>query len=226
MNILALDSIDKVLSIALQTPDGIWYIEVDAGVRHSELIMDSIDSLCKLAGILPKNLDSCVCMEGPGSFTGLRISFTTSKGISLALGIPLYTVPSLDCLARPFSTWPGIAIPVIDAKKNCFFFSFYRNGERLLDYTDASFQILIRELDKVRISETEPLMITGYGAGMVFPLMEKTEYRVYTYLDKGYGKGKARELLEFMNCDKIIPCAAPGSGPLYIRKSDAELKLI
>ena len=94
MNILALDTADQVFSAALESKSGVYYTEIDAHSRHSELLMDCVDWLCKNAGLGPGEIDLAACMKGPGSFTGLRIGFSSAKGICMALKIPMITVPS------------------------------------------------------------------------------------------------------------------------------------
>ena len=161
MNILALDTADGVLSVALSTEAGFWYLEADAGSRHSELMMEAVDALCRLAGLCPKDINLAACMKGPGSFTGLRIGFSAAKGLCVALGIPLVAVPTLDCLSFSLSAWPGMVIPVLDAKKGCFFTALYRGGKRLTDYMDISPEDLAKEIEKVKISSLESLILTG-----------------------------------------------------------------
>ena len=85
MNILAIDSAWDVLSAALAIGDETFFIEIDAGLRHSELLMECADTLCKTAGISPTDLKMVACMKGPGSFTGLRIGYSIAKGIAMAL---------------------------------------------------------------------------------------------------------------------------------------------
>jgi tRNA threonylcarbamoyladenosine biosynthesis protein TsaB len=100
--------------------------------------MDIIDTLMKKAALQPCDLSGVVCTGGPGSFTGLRIGFTLAKGLALSLGIPFAAIPTLDCMVRPFSYWPGVAVPVIDAKKSAFFCALYQGGKRLCPDMDAS----------------------------------------------------------------------------------------
>ena len=230
MNILALDTADKTLSVALEANSGIWHIEIDAGTRHSELIMDCIDGLCDKAGIGADELELAVCMRGPGSFTGLRIGFSTIKGLALALGIPYKAIPSLDCLSFPQSAWPGIVIPAMDARQNRFFTALYRNGKRLGPFLDESPDCIALELKKALLSPSEPVIITGYGAGALFPLLSAFSGNGSLLppdtlrLDPAFFRGKARELLEIIKYDKITECCDPDAGPEYIRKSDAEIK--
>ncbi|MDR2797784.1 MAG: tRNA (adenosine(37)-N6)-threonylcarbamoyltransferase complex dimerization subunit type 1 TsaB, partial [Treponema sp.] len=143
MTIIALDTATSILSVALvsgafSAQKEQWYFEIDAGQRHGELLMEVSDQLIKTAGIKPGDVDLVVCMKGPGSFTGLRIGFAAAKGMALALKIPLLTVPTLDCMAVSCSLWPGMVIPVMDAKKQCYFTAFYRKEQRITEYMDVT----------------------------------------------------------------------------------------
>ena len=228
MNVLALDTACDVFSAALAAGGGIWYTEIDTGAnqtvpRHSELIMDCVDSLFKLSGFERKDLDLAACMRGPGSFTGLRIGFSAAKGISLALGIPLASVPTLDCLAYPFSVWDGIVIPAIDAKKGCFFTAFYRKNECPCEHMDASPLIIAQKLVKIRQNPAEPVMLTGTGSEALLKNMAAYCNTENFRIDPGFRRGKARELYEIAKNGKLSLINSLNSGPVYLRKSDAEL---
>jgi tRNA threonylcarbamoyladenosine biosynthesis protein TsaB len=224
LNILALDSSDRVLSLALGVDAEVWYTEIDAGSRHSELIMESIEYLFKISGLPPGDLGFLACMKGPGSFTGLRIAYSTAKGISLSLGIPIKSVPTLDCMARSFSGWPGLVIPLIDAKKGCFFAALYRNSERLSDYFDAQPEIIIKEMEKLKNFPEEPVILTGSGTECI--KLDEFIKSGSVSVDAQSRRGRARELLEIVKSDILLKQDENNSGPFYIRKSDAELKRI
>ena len=223
MNILALDTAAEVLSVALATEAGVSYTETDAGTRHSELLMESADLLCKIAGIKPKDLDLIACMKGPGSFTGLRIGFSAAKGLAVALKKPLAAIHTLDCLAYPLSFWPGIVLPAMDAKKGCFFAALYRDGQRLTDYMDASPENLAKEINRARLFPEELLVLTGCGAALLFSRLEALIPPEHIRVDIAARKGRARELLETAK-NTILDNSDIYSGPVYLRKSDAELK--
>lgn len=232
MNILALDSAGEVLSAALETESkngtesgNFFYTEIDAGTRHCELLMSCADWLCKCAGIKPENIDMVACMEGPGSFTGLRIGFSAAKGIALALGIPLVAVPTLDCIAYPLSFWPGIVVPAMDAKKGCFFTALYRQGQRLTDYIDAPAELVAAEITKERRSPNstlEPVLFTGCGAQMLFSRLGTLLPPVSVSVNSDFKTGAARGLLKIAR-NNIIYKGGSNLGPVYLRKSDAEL---
>ena len=232
MNTLAIDSTSSILSVALETENQIFYDEIEKVNSHSELLMECADGLCKSAGIKPYDLNLVACMKGPGSFTGLRIGFSASKGIALALGIPLIAVPTLDCLAYPFSIKPELVFPVLDAKKGCFFAAFYRAGERLTDYLDESPLELLKKASKIMVSPDEPVVLTGPGAKLLHSRLEESSSEDFAFikkilkninLDSEFACGRARELLKMVKNDKFNRVNDIEGVPVYLRKSDAEL---
>jgi tRNA threonylcarbamoyladenosine biosynthesis protein TsaB len=245
MNLLAIDTATPVLSIALETEKGVFAFEADAGQQHSGLLMDALDMLIKTANLAPGKLEGVVCLKGPGSFTGLRIGFATAKGLALSLGIPFASVPTLDCMAEPFPVWPGIVLPLIDAKKSCFFAALYRGGERISGYLDAGPPEISAAALKALAEAPEDerrLLLTGPDAGMFLqrlnappghgdssekpaapPLFPMDLCR----LDPDFRRGRARDLLVIAKKVNIFDTMKEEvfSGPEYIRKSDAELSL-
>jgi tRNA threonylcarbamoyladenosine biosynthesis protein TsaB len=190
--------------------------------------MEFIDRLFKTASIKPGDLELAACMKGPGSFTGLRIGFSAAKGLSLALGIPLAAVPTLDCVAYNLSVWPGAVLAVMDAKKGCFFAAFYRHGKRVSSYLDAPPALILGEWEALRLSPAEPLVLTGPGMPLLLEKLENLEEPGKTpaaslFRDPAFKRGRALELLEIIRQYDIINNEDIYSGPLYLRKSDAEL---
>ncbi|MDR2433109.1 MAG: tRNA (adenosine(37)-N6)-threonylcarbamoyltransferase complex dimerization subunit type 1 TsaB [Treponema sp.] len=233
MNLLAVDTATSKLSAALRTEQGEWYFEAGAGPRHSELVMDSVDLLTQKAGLTPADLSAVLCMGGPGSFTGLRIGFSLAKGLALSLDIPFFPVPTLDCMAHPFSMWPGLVVPVIDAKKNAFFCALYQDGGRLTPFMDAEAPAIARTIADALSGETPPVLLAGADAEM---LRRRLENDCPRELPPGILRvsplyAGARALLELAPQDIVKnrgifdnESVARFAGPEYIRKSDAELQ--
>ena len=228
MNLLAIDTATEQFSVALAadgaTGNDTWLFEADAGLRHSELVMDIIDMLLDKASLKPHDLSGVVCMGGPGSFTGLRIGFAIAKGLALSLGIPFAAIPTLDCIARPFAAWPGTVVPALDAKKGAFFCALYQSGKRLLPDMDAP----PAEIASAMSAAPCPILLTGPAA----PLLYEKVYTLDAKLDLNPGKGlrwgNAQTLLQIAReTGAITQCNTdPSCGPVYIRKSDAELQRI
>jgi tRNA threonylcarbamoyladenosine biosynthesis protein TsaB len=222
MNILGFDCAGPVVSAGLLADTAFYQTEADGGQKHSELIMDMASSLLKTAGLEPANLDAAACMRGPGSFTGIRIGFAAARGLALALGIPVVSVPTLDCMAWSHSVWPGIVAPFIDAKKKAFFTALYRDGTPITDYLDAVPETVTR-LARENLVEGERLLVTGPDAEMIFPFLGNN-FPGRAVLDPAARQGRVRELLHLAKIS-ILNGEDANVNPLYLRKSDAELKV-
>jgi tRNA threonylcarbamoyladenosine biosynthesis protein TsaB len=228
--IIAIDTAASVFSVALDAAGEQWYFEADAGTRHAQLVMEMIDILFEKASLKPSDLSQVVCMNGPGSFTGLRIGFSCAKGLAISLGIPFTAVSSLDCMAYPYSMWPGFVMPVIDAKKKSWFCALYSGGTRLTGDMDAGTEIIAGIINEriLRQNAAAELLLTGphgrtlYDELMTMPWPEDT---LNLKTAPGDRRGSARELLAIAKTQKIIHNANINfnSGPEYIRKSDAEI---
>jgi tRNA threonylcarbamoyladenosine biosynthesis protein TsaB len=239
VNILALDTATSILSVALNTEEGTWFFEADAGLRHSELLMDAVETLMAAADLPKDKLEGVVCMKGPGSFTGLRIGFAAAKGLALSLGIPFAAVPTLDCLALSSPVWPGFVLPLIDAKQNNFFTALYRGGRRLSDLMDAGVS-RIAGVVREALAEAPPgerrLLLTGPDAGVFYTRLRENRPPAdggspplpedVLFLDPECRKGRAKNLLEVVKNADILNNISKDlfAGPEYIRKSDAELR--
>lgn len=62
--------------------------------QNSKVIMPTINKI--LDGIKP---ESIIVVNGPGSFTGVRLGVTIAKTLAYTLQIPIYTITSLECIA-------------------------------------------------------------------------------------------------------------------------------
>jgi tRNA threonylcarbamoyladenosine biosynthesis protein TsaB len=221
LNILAIDTAAEKLSVALSSNDDTWLFEADAGLRHSELVMDGVDTLMRKAALKPDDLSGIVCMGGPGSFTGLRIGFSLAKGLALSLGIPFAAIPTLECMARPFAAWPGTVVPVLDAKKESFFCALYQGGKRLGPVMDCNPAEIARAITQAA-SQT---LLAGPAAQA---LDEKLTALGVTGInhEKSLRWGNAETLLLIAReKGAIFSAAGYSGGPAYIRKSDAEIEL-
>ncbi|MDR1586165.1 MAG: tRNA (adenosine(37)-N6)-threonylcarbamoyltransferase complex dimerization subunit type 1 TsaB [Treponema sp.] len=224
MNLLAIDTATSVFSVALGTEGGIWHFETNSGMRHSELLIDTIDMLIKKSGLEPSDLEGVLCMRGPGSFTGLRIGFAAAKGLALALNIPFLSFSTLDCMACAFSGWPGLVVPIIDAKKHAFFYALYSGGRRLCPDTDAAAPEIARSISAALLNpgvDEKRVFLTGPGAEMLY--RELSGLSFFIGVNPRPARGNALSLLDLAKNADIINNSDINAGPEYIRKSDAEL---
>jgi tRNA threonylcarbamoyladenosine biosynthesis protein TsaB len=98
--ILAFETSENICGVCIYFSDEKNFSSaVNLKHSHSELIFEITDSLFKLAGITPNDLDSIAVSEGPGSFTGLRIGFSAAKGMAYGAKLPIISVPTYEALA-------------------------------------------------------------------------------------------------------------------------------
>ena len=80
-----------------------------AGQNHTAELVPNIVSLLAQAGSSIGKISGIVVATGPGSFNGLRVGMSVAKGLSLALGIPLVGVGTLEVEAFPYA---GTGLPI------------------------------------------------------------------------------------------------------------------
>lgn len=100
MNILAFDTSTSACSVALSSNDKIYNDHVIQPRGHANLILSMIESLITEAGITLNDINLISFGNGPGSFTGLRITAGVCQGIAYSHDIPIVAISSLRILAQ------------------------------------------------------------------------------------------------------------------------------
>ena len=111
--LLAIDTSTQMIGLALY--DGVRVLaELIWQTRnhHTVELSPGINDLLARCGAKPSDLGAVGVALGPGSFTSLRIGLALSKGLALALRIPLVGIPTLDVLAAaiPVQNLPLAAV--------------------------------------------------------------------------------------------------------------------
>lgn len=116
MKYLFIDSATANLVVAIIIEDEIKYIfNEKTGSDTSSVIMPKIAEAFKQSNILPKDLNKIFVVNGPGSFTGIRVGLTVAKTMAWALNIPIVPISSLEVMASGTSNNTNIAL--IDARR-------------------------------------------------------------------------------------------------------------
>lgn len=98
--ILALETATKVCSVALLDDEGeVHEKRVEKRGTHSEQLFLFIESLQQEHNFSIPDLDAALVSEGPGSYTGLRISASAVKGLLFQAEVPLYGINTLASFA-------------------------------------------------------------------------------------------------------------------------------
>jgi len=125
----------RLLAINTATPAGSVAVTVGGQLlgettlqlkaTHSERLLELVDRLLSDLDLHVGQLDAIAVVQGPGSFTGLRVGMATAKGLALSLGIPLIGVSSLETLASNI-VYAGMPVcALLDARKNEVYAGLY-----------------------------------------------------------------------------------------------------
>ena len=226
MRVLAIDTSTMFGGVAIMDDLSGLIVEVRLNVKstYSERLMTTIDYALTKSGYKLSDIDFFAVATGPGSFTGLRIGLSTIKGFAYTTGKPIVSVPTLEALAYhfPFCQYP--VCTMLDARKKEVYAALFK-------WEDDGFLRLMGE-DSIRIDRfldrilNEKAVFTGDG--------------VLLYRDKILNMLGEKAI--FAPPDKMVPSPAHVASigikkamngefsesisliPLYIRRSEAELK--
>ncbi|KPK77344.1 MAG: hypothetical protein AMJ89_02570 [candidate division Zixibacteria bacterium SM23_73] len=224
MKVLGVDTSTMTAGIGIVEEDEVL-VEVKFSVKitYSEILLSCIDQALKNVSLKIDDMDGFAISIGPGSFTSLRIGLSTLKGLSFATGKPLVSVLSLDALAYLSLYCQYPVVTMLDAKKNQVYAAIYetKDGElkRQSDYLVIGVEDLVKRI-------SHKTLFVGSGA----KLYQKKLIELLK--DKAYFSQAERSLpsgatVAFLGSKKLILGQFEdivNLEPLYLRKSEAELK--
>jgi tRNA threonylcarbamoyladenosine biosynthesis protein TsaB len=131
--LLAVDTSTTRAGVALYDGDVLAEVVWQAGRDHGRHLMPAIQETMARLGKTPADLTAVAAARGPGSFTGLRVGLAVAQGLSVALGIPLYGIGSLEILAAgvpaPDRTTGGLPVrAVLAAGRGRYATALFRPG--------------------------------------------------------------------------------------------------
>ncbi len=129
MRILGIDTSSRYLSIGACDGAKSYSYNLDAGIKHSALLMPSIKRILGALRWGIEDIDYFACGLGPGSFTGLRIGLAAIKGLAFVNRKPVVGIPTLDILAAAAQENKGYLMPAIDAKRNFVYCCVYKSNQ-------------------------------------------------------------------------------------------------
>ncbi|MGA3228078.1 MAG: tRNA (adenosine(37)-N6)-threonylcarbamoyltransferase complex dimerization subunit type 1 TsaB, partial [Acidobacteriaceae bacterium] len=131
--LLALNTSGNTASVALGVVDlhGVKIVATAelAGRTYSARLIPEIAALLESRQATPRDIEAIVVVNGPGSFTGIRVGLSTAKGLAEGAGIPLIAVSRLALLANA-SGLPHV-LAAVDAGRGEYYVGEYRNGNNL-----------------------------------------------------------------------------------------------
>ena len=177
---LYIDTHDKNVIIVL-FKDGIVLDKKDvvSNSKHSQITLPNIKAILDENNLDVTNLNEIIVVNGPGSFTGVRIAVTIGKTIAYALNIPIKSIDSLTVKAVNLDGDKTIGI---EDRNGAFVATFDKNN-KIIDsinyypnsvYNDMKDRIIIdvdidynkvynytKKLESINPHNVKPLYVKG-----------------------------------------------------------------
>ncbi len=184
------------------------------GNKQSEHIINAINKLLQQAKIEISQIEIIAYVEGPGSFTGLRIGLSVAMGIALGINAQLVAIPAFALYAKAVSMSDISSSDIlvgIDARLN----QIYLTGinTKTLDYF---IQPQLVNPNDINIDRTYSMVGNGFT---VYNSQLNNKLRQCPLLEINYPS--AQHLLEIVELNKY-PLILPANATLmYLRNKVA-----
>lgn len=146
------------------------YLDTSSSFLYAGIIEDNklIDSICeemasdlsKIAllkisnmftnnNLKPTDIDKILVVNGPGSFTGIRVGITIAKTYAWGLKKDITTVTSLEAMAIS-SNFKGYKVPLIDARRGYVYASIFdENNNEIFKACHISLELLKEKINEL-----------------------------------------------------------------------------
>lgn len=218
MKALAIDSAVTCISLAACNQQKKASVTLDIGMRQSEKLIPAIEYVLEQVDLQATALDFIALSGGPGSFTGLRLGFAAAKGLQLSTGCPIYSIPTLEAQALPYSSWPGVVVSAIDAKKDRFYVQFFSNGKKTSEPLDAEIEEIAQSIG------SQEALIVGPDSLALYDRLkaQDSNLRLNRLPDLSTAITDALFSMSQKAHERQEKPLEPYQGPIYLRKSEAE----
>ena len=179
---LHIESSSTVCSVALSDNlEVVAFRELNNGYTHAENMHVFINDVLKEAGMKPSQLSAVSVSSGPGSYTGLRIGFSTAKGLAYALNIPLIIVDTLKALASVAisddRSGEYLYCPMMDARRMEVYTALYTHELEAIQLPRA---LVLSEESIAGFANLKPICFFGDGMPKAKSLLENIPHARFT----------------------------------------------
>ena len=162
MYTLFIDTHSEKLLIGLLKDDKVLEEVSKKEKSHSEHIMPTIETVLENNGVDVKDINKIIVINGPGSFTGVRLGVTIAKTLAYTLNATIYPISSLEAYGESSNeNYDLICLKdtkgVYSAKKEdgkYIDFEYRKNSDFDLFVKDNDLKTLFSdEIDLIKINE-------------------------------------------------------------------------
>lgn len=198
--------------------------EFDPGGQHAPALLAAIQDLLRAAGLGLADLGSVAVTTGPGSFTGIRVGLATAQGLAAARGWRVCTADSLQAQAWACGVSEAGSLAIVqDARRGEVYASRYawRSGRPQVEVPPFCAAPAAARRLAAGLAPGERLDIAGSGAALIEEALRSAGVETQR---RGAVMPVARALLDLADAGDGAWVDAAALDPLYLRKSDAELR--
>ncbi len=170
------------------------------GKDLSVYAIDEVSKMFDEVNLKPDDITKIIVVNGPGSFTGIRIGITLAKIFAWAKNIPITTISSLEAMSKSVQT-NKLIVPIIDARREACYAAIYDGDKTILEGCYLT-------IEKLK------LILTGLGREYVFVSNDNFSFDSLKY---------EPDLLNIVLSFKDKECLNPHLvNPLYLKLTEAE----
>lgn len=206
MRYLFIDTSTNDLTIAISSVDKVHSLMTSKNNKeHSKYALLELQKAFNEAGLNPNDIDKILVVNGPGSFTGIRIGVTIAKTYAWALRKDIIPLSSLQTYALGYDNY-DYYVSVLDARRNYVYAAIYdRNHDNVLEEQYISIDKLYQIISKLE------------GHVIVIGDININEYKNMPI--------KMDILKTIKYFENINPVLAHNLNPHYLKRVEAEEKL-
>ncbi len=132
-------------------------VQEELGHNLSEIALPKIVEMFDKTGLKATDINKIIVVNGPGSFTGIRVGLTIAKVFAWSLNIPITTITSLEAMAVSINN-DKLLVPIIDARHDYVYAAIYDNDITILKPSYIKLESLYNKLNKDYLFITNDLI--------------------------------------------------------------------
>ncbi|MDD6879566.1 MAG: tRNA (adenosine(37)-N6)-threonylcarbamoyltransferase complex dimerization subunit type 1 TsaB [bacterium] len=206
MKVLYLDTSSSFLYCALiEDEKTIFQITKRFDKDLSKYTISNIKEKFEEKNISTDSVEKIIVVNGPGSFTGIRIGITICKTFAWAKKIPITTISSLKAMALSTQNKSKYIIPIIDARRGYVYAAIYNNeSEIILEEQYCSLESLLNYIN--------------FNIGNNYTIITND---VFNFKTEQYIPNYKKIIIENINLAPVDPHQINAN---YLKKTEAEEK--
>lgn len=172
----------------------------DLGKNLSVETLSIVSDMFNSVNIKPDDIDKIIVVNGPGSFTGIRIGVTLAKIFAWTKKVPITTITSLEAMSKSIKT-DKLIVPIINARRGACYGAIYDGDKEILEGQYMT-------IEKLK------MFLSGLNREYVFVSNDNFDFEVV-----GYNPDILNIVNTYSNSENINPHMV---NPAYLKLTEAE----